>query len=160
MNWCAHAFRWCRSLCLMLTLWGCAPGSERRATGAPDAPVSVAIETFSIRDSVPPGWSVDAFADSLEARLSQAAGVRPSRPSLLGGDADITLRGDIGARPARVIVSAELRRRGESAPFWSSSYWRDADSLSQAVEAVAGGVAEAVAADQARRRITQMEKRP
>lgn len=132
---------------LPLLVTGCDQrgGGEELPAAADAQPMMVSIEPFVVRDSLPPGWSPFLLAEAISKRL-KAAGIAAAVQTAGSGHAPIglTLRGELTVRNSRAVLRAQLWRRGAASPVWTSTYWREANTMTHTVEAVSIGVTEAV----------------
>ena len=132
------------------------PGESHTSAAAK---ATLDIEVFKVADPQPAGWNPTEFTDSLAARLGDVGGLSTKVVSDGRTTAEFTLTGDVRASDGRIVLSTRLMHTGERLPVWSGTFWRSRNSLSNFVDDVAAGVAQALYADIARRALTTTKER-
>ena len=114
--------------------------------------VTLAIEPFRTLAPAPQAWRADAFAESLATRLMHMPGLAVRLvPAGSARTTDFILRGDVTTREGRLVIETRLYEAAGGAPVWTATYWRDDQVTSRSVKDVAGGAAEALYGQLARR---------
>lgn len=146
---------------LMASVWGCSraesPLPERSAVS--EVPVVLTVARFEEGDSMPQNWNTAGFTDSLASRLRLLQHVHVVMAPNGRDDDDFELRGNVAVRNGRVVVGARLSYAADSTAVWTATFWRGDGPLSQLVDDVASGAAEAIGAEMARRSVQQNKAR-
>jgi TolB-like protein len=154
-------YRTAIGVCLVLLIPGCTSQPVQEADGGVGKRIELGVQPFSTDSSTAAHWSATAFVESLSVKLRSAGiTVVPTGTRSLRRGPSLTLGGAVTMRNSRLMITAEILRRGEQTPVWASTYWRDGSATSQAVDAVSVGVAEAIYGDVARRAMSSKEKTP
>ena len=113
---------------------------------------TLAIEPFRTREPAPRAWRADEFAESLATRLMHMPGLDVRLvPTGTARTTDFILRGDVTARAGRLVIETRLYEAEGGTPVWTATYWRDDRVTLSSVKDVAGGAAEALYGQLARR---------
>lgn len=113
------------------------------------------VEEVVARDSLSAPWTAMAFGQLLVARLEAAPGLQVQRAiSPASKEAALVLHTELGENGGRIVITASIRRRGESVPVWTSTFWRATTAMRSAATDVAAAAAEAVLGDVAKRAVT------
>jgi TolB-like protein len=117
--------------------------------------VSIVVHPFAAADSAPAPWHPSVLADSLAIRLNRMRGLQAR--TLTAGDrrhADFTLRGAVGRRDGRVVITTRLHRALAEPPVWTATFLRSHASVDSLATDIATAVVEALFADLGRRAMT------
>ena len=130
----------------------CTRDSDSTDSAAQGLRASVLVTPFGVGDSMPATWNSSELAESLAVGLSRVQGLSAESQSRAPrANSDFTLAGDVDTREGRLVIAARLRRSGEDADVWSSTYWRANEPMSRLVAFLAVPITEAVFRDLARR---------
>jgi TolB-like protein len=90
--------------------------------GSGDTP-RIIVGPFSAT-APPKGWSADAFADSLAARLNVVGAVDATSRNKRERTADFVVEGDTRAEGNQMVVALRVRPANQRAAIWNATFWR------------------------------------
>ena len=119
--------------------------------------VTIVVEPFEALDSVPPGWTSVAFAESLANRLSMVPWLQ-AHASRSGVASHYTLRGRVTMQDGRLILATRLGTDSERDTVWTATFWRNPESGNSILPDLASAVAEAITNETIRQTQTRGKK--